>query len=1424
MPWKQTGPARGVWEKGASFQVFFTGHSLGGWLAQITTFTTKFLKVEGNDFLKSDNVPHSFHPHTVVFDSPGCKDMLSQMTDKFDVRLEGRSIDLEQLDITSYLSAPNRINTCNFHAGTVYRIFTNLSDMGWLEKHTAMYNSVTHSIDKIVDFFDPEKGQIHKDEQGKLKIQVVVDWPVAAGLFRGEEYKSFFTWAKDFNNYHPEDTDKTFQLKGYHSIRYQTKTYDERVFSLNVFCLQERQFLESYRWLRQLPEFFKPKELFCVMADKQAQEQAEKLLQGFEIENDRVRCTDASELQALIPYVKRLLELFPQLGENTNGVLTPQQIRNNVYQFVTNRYVETLRQSPLDFKPDALSLRDFLNSDELRVLQLRIADGDAWTGLIKVYQVLEKTPSMTDRLSQGRYTILTLEHLLHFNQLVNLNTLMESTTAPHLLMMSCETNQLLNVETEQILRSLFNALSQKESVKIILTTQSEHDTVTFLQGIAKETVSDGFVTRDEQLIWSDLTPSSQEELQKKTLKFQGFRISVNEIMSAESLAANLPPLSALLEEKELTIADPVPITDGYNESYYIGRTLRHQKDIKKDTLNDKSRKYSPGFITFTDQGSKKVYRLKTKRNLRFEEKDKSGRPFWQQSQGSLEKLRRYNETEISHTYTPEDLDKLFEQAQHQRVMLISDVAGMGKSTLLTHLSTQIKGKFPAKWVVRINLNDHTNVLEALRKEQIDKEKAIEFVSERLLKLKPGLEMELFKQCCEQEQKVRVVMMLDGFDEISPSYKDTVIELLQALRQTAVEQLWVTTRPHLRQELEEKLQQLSYTLEPFSEDNQVEFLTNFWSLKGWLIEMDSKDNEEKKIKLATYAKHLIKKLAQSIGDEEKELTGIPLQCRMLAEAFDEEVRTFCQSAETTTELPFQLDLIGLYKRFIERKYDIYQKEKFQVPLYNVVAIEQRERDLKSMREEHQLLALKVLFTEEQVALFEGNKQYTFSAKELTRVGIVQVSHEGNLHFIHRTFAEYYVADILVKQLTEGSKTSQQVQDLLLQKIFLKNDYRMIRVFIDGLLSRTKPSNEVLRQYGHRMSNLEDGVPLLHGAARERNNNIAEFLLDSVQAGEHIDALNELLLARDHYERTAWHLAAELGNTELLETIWKLAKQKLKKEEIRNNLLLGIINGKKTAWQLASRKGNKRVLEKLWEWAGEELTPGELKNKLFLAKCSLGRIAWQDAALEGNTDFLDKVWEWVKEEVTPDEFCHKLLLGIDLTGTTVWHNAVEKDNAVLLEKLWVWAKQKLTPGKLIYQVLLGKSGQKESAWHMAAEVGNIKLQEKLWEWANETLTSDELNNALLLSKDKKKRTAWHLAAEHGNVQLLEKLWGWAKEKLTTDKLKNELLFAKVRGKKTAWDVAAVHGDKEVLLKLYDWAADVLTPAEMRSKSSYINERLK
>ena len=88
-------------------------------------------------------------------------------------------------------------------------------------------------------------------------------------------------------------------------------------------------------------------------------------------------------------------------------------------------------------------------------------------------------------------------------------------------------------------------------------------------------------------------------------------------------------------------------------------------------------------------------------NVHWLEKDKSGEVVSKQSQGSLEILRRYMDTDSSHRYTADDLDKLLEQAENQSLMLISDTAEMGKSTILTHLSKHIKQNFPNKLVLKL---------------------------------------------------------------------------------------------------------------------------------------------------------------------------------------------------------------------------------------------------------------------------------------------------------------------------------------------------------------------------------------------------------------------------------------------------------------------------------------------------------------------------------------------------------------------------------------------------------------------------------------------------------------------------------------------------------------------------------------------------
>ena len=367
--------------------------------------------------------------------------MLSEMVDKLDLRLDGRSIDLQQIDITSYLSAPNRVNTCNSHIGTVYCIFSDLRP---------------------------------------------VEWTVC------------------INDYRPEFTEEVLQVQGNHPMIYQTEPHDERLRNLSVFSQQEQQFLQDYRRLRQLPELFELKEIFSSMRNKQHQEEAEKILQNFETVNQKMSCPDANSLQDLIPYVKRLLQLFPQIKESTKDALSSHGVIHKFYQLQTRRYLEQIDQNPLHFQPDVMSLSEILKCEMHQVILLKISDGNEWTGLIMVYQVLQKK----NFLCEGQYIILKLKCLLSVSYLMDLNKLMLSIETPYLLLLACENNQRLNDEEKEILRTLFNTIKQKPNIQLFLITQSRDSSISFLEKIGCETFGEGFVTRNKQLTLSDLTTSS----------------------------------------------------------------------------------------------------------------------------------------------------------------------------------------------------------------------------------------------------------------------------------------------------------------------------------------------------------------------------------------------------------------------------------------------------------------------------------------------------------------------------------------------------------------------------------------------------------------------------------------------------------------------------------------------------------------------------------------------------------------------------------------------------------------------------------------------------------------------------------------------------------------------------------------------------
>jgi hypothetical protein len=87
--------------------------------------------------------------------------------------------------------------------------------------------------------------------------------------------------------------------------------------------------------------------------------------------------------------------------------------------------------------------------------------------------------------------------------------------------------------------------------------------------------------------FGDLTSDSQTKLLGTEVNFQGSEIALNQLTSADSPITDILTLAHLTEENPLDIGNPLPVSKGYDEGYYMGRTFNQHIQIKRDIFNDK---------------------------------------------------------------------------------------------------------------------------------------------------------------------------------------------------------------------------------------------------------------------------------------------------------------------------------------------------------------------------------------------------------------------------------------------------------------------------------------------------------------------------------------------------------------------------------------------------------------------------------------------------------------------------------------------------------------------------------------------------------------------------------------------------------------------------------------------------------------------
>ncbi|XP_069701730.1 uncharacterized protein [Periplaneta americana] len=404
---------------------------------------------------------------------------------------------------------------------------------------------------------------------------------------------------------------------------------------------------------------------------------------------------------------------------------------------------------------------------------------------------------------------------------------------------------------------------------------------------------------------------------------------------------------------------------------------------------------------------------------------------WKESQGDLSVLEEYLDKKpivFSNLNSVMDIP--------HRMIFVSAEPGMGKSTLVTHLAQEIKEKNPAMWVIRVNLNDFSQHLDKLEEKPTLKN-VMEFLLEASDIPEEWRKLFTFKL----ESMENVCVLLDGCDEISPSYTDKVISIIKLLKKTKLQKLCVTTRPiECSSRLEDALSTFPFRFQPFSVTDQKNFLAKFWrNIEGL-----------KESLLNTFIEKILQVIERKLNDGQKEFTGVPLQCMLLAEAFKENLQKYNDTGEIGEIEKF--DILQLYKHFVKKKMQMnYERNKFDhtkdgqryiIEVYN-----------ESLQRNHMESSLLVILPPDHIDYFQrlgflNTKEMqsflktTEEGKEKTGI-IVQVLNDKPL-FIHRTFAEYFTALWLANHHKHLDKK------YLLEYVFDPN-LQIVRNFFDRILA-------------------------------------------------------------------------------------------------------------------------------------------------------------------------------------------------------------------------------------------------------------------------------------------------------------------------------------------------------------------------------------
>ncbi|XP_064461490.1 uncharacterized protein LOC135371356 [Ornithodoros turicata] len=427
---------------------------------------------------------------------------------------------------------------------------------------------------------------------------------------------------------------------------------------------------------------------------------------------------------------------------------------------------------------------------------------------------------------------------------------------------------------------------------------------------------------------------------------------------------------------------------------------------------------------------------------------------------------------------------------NEKVVIVSGAPGMGKSTLAKRLCTEVKNRDTKRWVMYVDLPQRMASVKTASPSQAD---MCRYLADLCQVQKDGLEFALFEESLNVGSPFKIAVIFDAFDEVNEECRKCVSELTSFLSEKKACKIYMFTRTVFKSHAQDAFHTVSYELLPFSDENQEEFIRKY--------EGTAHSTNEN-----TGVSKLFQRLHTNLKETNKTILETPLLLRMIFEmkngeiAESDDYSSLLKRANISADKNKNLYIVHVYKLFVWYKHLVFRIEKRKENLRLHAVQEENDSAALQFYENHKLLAMKCIFPQETLKYLlnkdeleniepEGRLMKD-AANNCLKEGFLNGLNNGIPEFVHKTFAEFFAADYLLKKakVTENL----DLRDVIVN-LYREEEYSGVMMLFDALASESFP---------------------LHSAVM---NNDASYFKQRVIQGEDMLKVDEL-------ERTPLHVAA------------------------------------------------------------------------------------------------------------------------------------------------------------------------------------------------------------------------------------------------------------------------------------------------------------